>query len=139
FRSSRNPRLVFAAVRRGPRRADDVRRRPLRTARADGLLRDVHHAVLAPRPYRRVVGRAADRDSVRGARGSRAVGLPNIPRQHQRVRRARGELRAMTLTPPDAEKTAVRVTPRPFPNEPQFAPGTVIAGRYRIASILGKG
>src|SRR6185503_12973051 len=28
---------------------------------------------------------------------------------------------------------------RPAQNEPQFAPGTVIAGRYRIASILGKG
>ena len=50
----------------------------------------------------------------------------------------------MTLTPPDADKTARResdlpFTPRPAPNEPQFAPGTVIAGRYRIASILREG
>ncbi|HUR80652.1 MAG TPA: serine/threonine-protein kinase [Thermoanaerobaculia bacterium] len=47
-------------------------------------------------------------------------------------------------TSPDQEATAridsdaVR-TPRSRGNEAQFAPGTMIAGRYRIASILGSG
>ncbi|HET7433636.1 MAG TPA: serine/threonine-protein kinase [Thermoanaerobaculia bacterium] len=45
---------------------------------------------------------------------------------------------------PDAEETArvesdARYTPQYRGSDPQFAPGTLIAGRYRIASILGKG
>ncbi|HUP60984.1 MAG TPA: serine/threonine-protein kinase [Thermoanaerobaculia bacterium] len=44
----------------------------------------------------------------------------------------------------DTEKTAridsdARYTPRPRDGEAQFAPGTIVAGRYRIASILGSG
>ncbi|HEX8412050.1 MAG TPA: serine/threonine-protein kinase [Thermoanaerobaculia bacterium] len=43
----------------------------------------------------------------------------------------------------DPDKTAqfedLAPTPRPRRNEDQFAPGTMIAGRYRIASILGSG
>ena len=50
----------------------------------------------------------------------------------------------MTTSTPDSDATAragteVRFTPRPGANEAQFAPGTIIAGRYRIASILGAG
>jgi Protein kinase domain len=45
---------------------------------------------------------------------------------------------------PDPEKTAriesdARFTPRYASLEPQFAPGSIVAGRYRIAGILGKG
>ena len=48
------------------------------------------------------------------------------------------------MTTPDQEKTAridsdARRTPRGRGTEAQFAPGTIIAGRYRISSILGSG
>ena len=50
----------------------------------------------------------------------------------------------MTTPRPDAEETArvesdARFTPRYAAQESQFAPGSMIAGRYRIAGILGKG
>ncbi|HEX2122833.1 MAG TPA: serine/threonine-protein kinase [Thermoanaerobaculia bacterium] len=50
----------------------------------------------------------------------------------------------MTTPAPDPEATAridsdVRPTPRARAGEPQFAPGTIVAGRYRIAGILGSG
>ncbi|HUP60983.1 MAG TPA: serine/threonine-protein kinase [Thermoanaerobaculia bacterium] len=50
----------------------------------------------------------------------------------------------MTTPAPDAEKTARMESGSPRPSrqrgmEAQFAPGTIIAGRYRIASILGSG
>ncbi|MEA2568468.1 MAG: eukaryotic-like serine/threonine-protein kinase [Acidobacteriota bacterium] len=50
----------------------------------------------------------------------------------------------MTTPRPDAEETAriesaERLTPRYGTPEPQFTPGSMIAGRYRIAGILGKG
>ncbi len=48
------------------------------------------------------------------------------------------------MTIPDPEATAridsgARFTPRSSANEAQFAPGTIVADRYRIASILGSG
>ncbi len=48
------------------------------------------------------------------------------------------------MTTPDPDATAridsdARFTPRQRAAEGQFAPGTVIAGRYRIASLLGSG
>jgi len=48
------------------------------------------------------------------------------------------------MTTPDPDKTArvesdMRFTPRPAGNEAQFAPGSMIAARYRVAGILGKG
>ena len=50
----------------------------------------------------------------------------------------------MTTPAGDADATAriesdVRATPRHRGPESQFAPGTIVAGRYRIASILGSG
>jgi len=50
----------------------------------------------------------------------------------------------MTTPNPDAEATAridsdVRYTPYPRGAQAQFAPGTIVAGRYRIAGILGSG
>jgi serine/threonine-protein kinase len=48
------------------------------------------------------------------------------------------------MTTPDLDATAridsaTPFTPRAYGNDAQFAPGTIIAGRYRIASILGSG
>ncbi|MGZ8709804.1 MAG: serine/threonine-protein kinase [Thermoanaerobaculia bacterium] len=48
------------------------------------------------------------------------------------------------MTTPDPDVTAridsgVPFTPPPHENDAQFAPGTIIAGRYRISSILGSG
>ncbi len=48
------------------------------------------------------------------------------------------------MSTPDPDKTArvesdARFTPRPRGPVSQFAPGTIVAGRYRIASILGSG
>ncbi|HEX8412051.1 MAG TPA: serine/threonine-protein kinase [Thermoanaerobaculia bacterium] len=50
----------------------------------------------------------------------------------------------MTTPAPDPDATArvdsaARYTPRDRGDDAQFAPGTMIAGRYRIASILGSG
>jgi Protein kinase domain len=50
----------------------------------------------------------------------------------------------MSTPSPDPEATAriesdVRFTPRPRGTDAQFAPGRIIAERYRIASILGSG
>jgi len=50
----------------------------------------------------------------------------------------------MTTPAPDPEATArvdsgARYTPRDRGDDAQFAPGTMVAGRYRIASILGSG
>src|SRR5687767_10930973 len=49
------------------------------------------------------------------------------------------------MTTPDPEATALQpsddvpFTPRQRSPDVQFAPGTIIAGRYRISSILGSG
>lgn len=52
----------------------------------------------------------------------------------------------MSTPSPDPEATArvdadsgLRYTPRSHGGDAQFAPGTIVAGRYRIASILGSG
>jgi len=45
----------------------------------------------------------------------------------------------MTDDPDKTVRHEEAATPRPRRNEAQFAPGTMIAGRYRISSILGSG
>jgi len=40
---------------------------------------------------------------------------------------------------PDEDLTIVQVRTEPTPGTSRFAPGSIIAGRYRLVALLGRG